>query len=130
MKKLILFLPLFVAGCFLPYMGNGSPPETKYWLKNGKKMSFEDISHCDKQVFPYLGERYEYLYRKRQKIGFIEFYENKNESEEYENYLNKASKLLSQCYYNLGFRFNPPLTWCLAESDNTKICLENMKYRN
>ncbi|OOR95008.1 hypothetical protein B0186_11465 [Canicola haemoglobinophilus] len=128
MKKLIFIFSLLLSGC---YLANGSPPDTKYWLRNGKQISFEDIVHCDEQVFPYLGERYEYLSRKRQKIGFIDFSENKDEFEEYENYLNKAFSLVNQCYYNLGYRFQPPLVWCLAQDgDNTKICLENMKYRN
>ena len=37
----------------------------------------------------------------------------------------------SECIYKLGYRFNSPLYWCLAQDgDNTKICIDNMKYRN
>lgn len=53
-----------------------------------------------------------------------------NEYQEY-LYLSELIPPNSQCYYDLGYRFKAPLTWCLTQDgDNTKICIENMKYRN
>ncbi|KGQ71296.1 hypothetical protein OA57_03495 [Chelonobacter oris] len=128
MKVLLVLLIFSLNGC---YLANGSPPDTDYWLKNGKKLSFKDNQNCGNQIFPNLGDRYIYLYKKRHQVGFIEFYKNKAESDEYNFYIEKAFRLLRQCYYDLGYRFRPPLYWCLAQDgDNTKICMENMKYRN
>ena len=58
----------------------------------------------------------------------------KNHKKEYSEYLiilNKISELNRECFYNLGYRFRAPLYWCLAQDgDNSRICLENMKYKN
>lgn len=128
MKKIILFIIPFISGC---YLANGSPSESKYWLRNGKTISIEDNKKCSENIYPNLGGRYNYLYEKRKQVGFVEFYKNREEFKEYEIYLRMADKLLNQCFYDLGYRFKAPLYWCLAQDgDNTRICMENMKYRN
>ncbi|MDY4278009.1 MAG: hypothetical protein SOX68_03535 [Faecalicoccus sp.] len=128
MNKIILLLVIFLQSC---YLANGSPSENEYWFRDSEKLSYKDSKKCSSQVFPNLGERYIYLYNKRQRVGFIEFYKNKKEAEEYNIYLDKAAKLLSKCYYGLGYRFKAPPYWCLAQDgDNTRICIENMRYRN
>jgi hypothetical protein len=85
---------------------------------------------CGLKAFSTLDDRYHYLFRKKEQVGHIEFYKNKNEVNEYEAYLKIAFSLRDQCYYELGYRFNAPLYWCLAQDgNNTKTCRENMKYR-
>ncbi|OBX06371.1 hypothetical protein QV08_10470, partial [Gallibacterium salpingitidis] len=60
-----------------------------------------------------------------------EIYKNKNEYKRYREVTRLNEKYYEQCLYDSGFRFRPPLVWCLAQDgDNTKICMENMKYRN
>lgn len=127
MNKFLVCLTLLLSGC---YVANGSPSETEFWMKNGKKISYEDARFCGVKVFSALGDRYKFLYRKKQEIGFIEFYKNKTEAEEYDVFLEKAFLALGGCYYELGYRFKGPLYWCLAQDgNNTKTCMENMKYR-
>lgn len=125
MKVITLFLTLLISGC---YLANGSPPDTEYWYKNGHRLSSEDAGFCAKKAFENLGERYDVLYKKRKQIGFEEFYKNKEEFQEYNLFLDKAFNKKSQCYYDLGYRFNAPYYWCVVES-NMRICKENQKYR-
>lgn len=128
MKKVIFLFSLLLSGC---YLANGSPGEMNFWVKDGKKISFEKYNVCAKKVFPSLGDRYIYLYKKKEQLGWIEFYKNKREAEEYDSYLSIAFKFVDKCLYDSGYRFRPPLIWCLAQDgNNTKICIENMKYRN
>lgn len=130
MRKIIFLLPLLLSGC---YLANGAPPATDFWVKNGKKISTEEYSICSNKVYPNLGGRYKYLYEKREQLGFSEFYKNKEEWDEYYSYLVMATRLIAKCLYEeLGYRFKPPLYWCLAQdgADNTRVCLDNMKYRN
>lgn len=124
MKLLPIILTLFLHGC---YLANGSPSSASYWFRNGKAISYRDIKACENQVYSSLGERFLYLHRKDEYDNTI----SSQEREEYSEYLANARKYVNNCFYNLGFRFNPPLYWCLAQDgDNTKICIENMKYRN
>ncbi|OBX06307.1 hypothetical protein QV08_10600 [Gallibacterium salpingitidis] len=128
MKNIVFIICFLLSGC---YLANGSPHPNNYWIKNGKKMSIEDDNRCSSKVYPNLGERYISLSKKQDKLGWTEFYKNQTEYKEFYSYLEIASKLMSKCYYDLGYRFKAPLYWCLAQDgDNTRVCMENMKYRN
>ncbi|MBN6711952.1 hypothetical protein JFL47_14205 [Haemophilus haemoglobinophilus] len=129
MKKLILFLPLFIAGCFLPYMGNGTPSSYKFWVKKDDSLRGQEWRYCSNKANEQLDKFQQELIDEGNK-NWSELYKNKEKYQMYEDTIKLNSKYLFQCLYKSGYRFNPPLTWCLAESDNTKICLENMKYRN
>lgn len=127
MKKVIFIFSLLLSGC---YLANGSPSETAYWFKNKQKISYSEAKNCLNNVRSKSDKRFFYLLEK-EKRNPIEFRENREEYQEYSKYLKIEDKLINQCYYNLGYRFNPPLVWCLAQDgDNTRICVENMKYRN
>lgn len=127
--KRILFLSLLLSGC---YLANGSPSSYHYWLKNDKVITYNDMKFCEKKVYLTLGERFKYLSKMMEINGWISMRENyRKEYNEYIAYITKASPYISYCYYELGYRFRPPIYWCLAQDgDNTRICTENMKYRN
>lgn len=127
MSKSILLVSLLLSGC---YLANGSPNETEYWIKNGKKITYTEKKNCLDKAHVSLGSHFVYLLNKFDKDPIL-FLDNKLDSKEFSDYLKQESKLISKCYYDLGYRFRPPLYWCLAQDgDNTNICLENMKYRN
>ncbi|MDA3977540.1 hypothetical protein [Gallibacterium sp. AGMB14963] len=133
MKYIVFIICFLLSGC---YLANGSPSESTFWIKNQLRISKIDNKKCQKIVldsyFPIKDkERLIYLDEKSQKIGQIEFMKNKSEYEEYSILLERGFSLMRKCYYDLGYRFKAPLYWCLAQDgDNTKVCMENMKYRN
>ncbi|MGX2975596.1 hypothetical protein ACWIUH_10665 [Ursidibacter arcticus] len=127
MKRFIFMFCFLLTGC---YLANGSPSESNYWVKEGKKISFLEKKNCQVNAYSNFDKRFFYLLEKEEREP-IEFRKNELEYQEYLKYLNIESKLISKCYYDLGYRFRPPLYWCLAQDgDNTRICTENMKYRN
>lgn len=52
MKVLLVLLVFLLNGC---YLANGSPSESKYWLRNGKTISIEDNKKCSENIYPNLG---------------------------------------------------------------------------
>ncbi len=134
MKKLLLLsLIIVLSGC---YMANGSPSSFNYWLKNNKRVSSNDVEKCSQISEKYVlktkkeQEVYNYLRAKFNKdpIKMINYY--KEEYEQYQYIIHKLGVFHYKCYYDLGYRFQAPLYWCLAQDgDNTRICRENMKYR-
>ncbi|QLB12892.1 hypothetical protein EV697_10829 [Bisgaardia hudsonensis] len=134
MKKIFLFSVVVVlSGC---YLANGSPSAFNYWLKNNKNISFNDLEKCSQISNKYVlktkkdQEVYNYLRAKFNKdpIKMINSY--KEEYEQYRYIIRKLGEFRDKCYYDLGYRFQAPLSWCLAQdSDNTQTCIENMKYR-
>lgn len=137
MKKLVLIFPFLISGC---YLANGSPNSYKFWTKDGKHISYVERQFCferskstlnkkDKERLEYLEDRYKELGYSNDGFSIMRT-EYPNEYQEY-LYLSELIPPNSQCYYDLGYRFKAPLTWCLTQDgDNTKICIENMKYRN
>ncbi|MFU2089806.1 hypothetical protein ACLSZN_09445 [Avibacterium avium] len=130
----VMFLSIFLlSGC---YLANGSPPPSTYWIKNSVKISYQEAYACynkSKEIALDKNEskRFSYLENKFKGNPIDMINNHKNEYEDYNNLINKISKLNRQCFYELGYRFKPPLKWCLAQDgDNTRICIENMKYRN
>ncbi len=127
MKLLLILLVFLLNGC---YLANGSPSESNYWIKEGRKISYTDRKKCKDEVHNTFDERFFYLLNKFNN-DYLNLRKNVEEYKEFETYLEKESLLISQYYYNLGYRFKAPLYWCLAQDgDNTRICTENMKYRN
>lgn len=133
MKNIILLSILLLSGC---YILNGSPSQPRYWLKNGIGLSYKDADYCYKKSKAEALNKKEldkfiYLDNKFKKDPIDMLNNHKNEYREYNNLMNKISLLHRQCFYDLGYRFQAPLYWCLAQDgDNTRICMENMKYRN
>ncbi|QLB42029.1 hypothetical protein HV560_03915 [Mannheimia pernigra] len=127
MKNKILLLSFLLSGC---YLANGSPNESNYWVKDNNKISYTDKKKCKDEVHGTFDERFFYLLNKFDN-DYLNLRKNVEEYKEFEVYLEKESQLISQCYYALGYRFKAPLYWCMAQDgDNTKTCMENMKYRN
>lgn len=120
--KLILVVTFLLSGC---YMANGSPSSTEYWVKNGKKITYSEISNCDESIYSNLGERFEYLDKK---LKYKSSKEYKDEYAEYLAYIKKAKPLVSKCYFDLGYRFSAPYYWCTVEH-NMDTCKINQKYR-
>lgn len=133
MRNIILSSFLLLSGC---YMANGSPPASTYWIKNGIGLSYKDADYCyEKSKIEALNKKelnkFLYLDDKFNKNPIDMINNHKDEYKEYNNLMNKISLLHRQCFYDLGYRFQAPLYWCLAQDgDNTRICMENMKYRN
>ncbi|QLB12890.1 hypothetical protein EV697_10827 [Bisgaardia hudsonensis] len=127
MKPLLLLsLTLVLSGC---YLANGSPSQTNFWIKNGKVVPYTDINTCKINANNILGERYIYLLDKFDN-DYMVFRNNTQEYQEFSKYTEKQSILINECLYQKGYRFNAPLYWCLAQDgDNTRTCIENMKYR-
>lgn len=132
MKYIVFIICFLLSGC---YLANGSPASYNYWIKNGRKVSIEDGKKC------YLLAREKLNISERKEFSYLENKFNKNPIDminnhkvEYERYsflIKKVTLQRRQCYYDLGYRFKAPLYWCLAQDgDNTRICMENMKYRN
>ncbi|SUB34674.1 Uncharacterised protein [[Pasteurella] mairii] len=83
---------------------------------------------CEEKIYSLLGERFLYL-REKDKNNSSSL--SPQERTEYYGYFLKSREQVSNCFYNLGYRFKAPLYWCLAQDgDNSRICMENMKYRN
>ena len=134
MKKLFLLsLIIVLSGC---YLANGSPSETNFWIKNGKKISSDERLLCYEKTENLILSKEDKISFYRLQSKYLQDRVNMitNHKKEYDQYiflLNKISILSSKCFYDLGYRFQAPLYWCLAQDgDNTKICIENMKYRN
>lgn len=133
MKKLVILVSMFVSGC---YLANGSPPSSNYWVKEGNKINYRDSKECyiksrNKILNEVNEDRFNYLEEKYNKDPIDMIKNHKKEYSEYLIILNKISELNRECFYNLGYRFRAPLYWCLAQDvDNSRICLENMKYKN
>ncbi|QLB12882.1 hypothetical protein EV697_10819 [Bisgaardia hudsonensis] len=133
MKPLLLLsLILVLSGC---YLANGSPPEYSFWKKNGIELSDIDAENCYQRAkYSSLNEEEKERFDFLEKIAVnslakMAFY-HESEYKEYLNFLNKLDVLKNQCLYDLGYRFQAPLYWCLAQDgDNTQTCIENMKYR-
>ncbi len=118
---------MFLLGC---YLANGSPSKTNFWIKNGKAISYADIETCNEYAHNILDERYVYLLDKFDN-DYMALKNNTLEYQEFSKYLERQSSLMSECFYKKGYRFNPPVYWCLAQDmDNTKTCVKNRKYRN
>lgn len=135
MKKLLFILSLIISGC---YLSNGSPKSYTFWIKDGKYISYEEMKFCFEQSKSMLERkdrlRLEYLESRYEKLGYskdgfsIMRSEYPNEYQEYIE-LGELVPSGSRCYYELGYRFKPSIYWCLAQDgNNTKICMENMKY--
>ncbi|UXN36047.1 hypothetical protein N8E87_07515 [Avibacterium paragallinarum] len=130
MRIIILLLPLLLSGC---YLANGSPPSFRYWLPP-KEMNEEQEKKiwgdCDRKSYDMLDKTQRVLFDKGD-TSWDEVYKNRDEYKKYQEVLYLNQKYLFQCLYDSGLRFKPPLRWCLAQDgNNTKICIENMKYRN
>lgn len=124
MKKSLVILSLFLSGC---YLGNGSPSSVEFWVKNNKSISATEIWKCEREVYATIDQRSLALYNKFRNGDRL----TDNEHKEFFNYTELATPLVRKCYYDLGYRFRPPLYWCLAQDgNNTSICMDNMKYRN
>lgn len=129
MRYLILScLILVLSGC---YLGNGPPSEVEFWTQNGKKISNEEQTVCDKKVEAlYLTRDERVLYHRlrdefrKDPIGIIH---NQEKYNKYSAILDKISVLSSKCYYDLGYSFKAPFYWCL-NGNNMHICKENIKY--
>ncbi|WP_025267121.1 hypothetical protein [Bibersteinia trehalosi] len=124
MNKYLTCLVLLLSGC---YLANGSPSDIKFWMKDGQIISVREIWNCEQKAYASLGERSLFLYNKFRNKESL----SNEEYKELSKYIPKATLIVRQCYYDLGYRFKAPLSWCLAQDgDNTKVCIENMKYRN
>ncbi|MFU2046778.1 hypothetical protein [Avibacterium gallinarum] len=123
MKKIIFLFSLSLSGC---YLANGSPDPTNYWVKDGEKIPFKYFKNCDDFAKAQMGNHYFYLENK-----FNNSTSDKREDDEFMKLYRKKNALVNQCLYDIGYRFRPPLKWCLAQDgNNTRTCIENMKYRN
>ena len=133
MKWIMLVITTFLTGC---YLANGSPSPATYWVKNGKSISYEEAKKCYIQskgniLNKFNLDRFNYLEDKYNKNPIKMIDEYKNEYSEYIHFLDAISILNRECFYHSGYRFRAPIQWCLAQDgDNTKICIDNMKYRN
>ncbi|MDO9832535.1 hypothetical protein Q7381_11880 [Glaesserella parasuis] len=128
MKVLLVLLVFLLNGC---YLANGSPSSVEFWVKNGNKISINEVRSCQEKSFLSLGKRFEFLKSQFYKNGEYHPDQNSIYYKEYSEYRREASRRNAQCFYGLGYRFKAPLYWCLAQDgDNTRICTENIKYRN
>ncbi|MFC0308678.1 hypothetical protein ACFFHK_03010 [Gallibacterium trehalosifermentans] len=129
-KIILLFYLLLLSGC---YLANGSPSSFKYWYapENINEMKQEKIwNDCSDMAYSILDSNQKKILD-RGKVSWETVYENKDEYKILEDAIELHQRYLFQCLYNSGFRFRPPLYWCLAQDgDNTRTCIENMKYRN
>lgn len=129
--KHIIFCSLFLSGC---YLANGSPSSSNYWIKDGKSISYKDASECyaksQARALSVDAEksRFSYLERKFNDNPIDMINNHKDDYFEYVMLSKSISKLNKECFYHLGYRFQAPLYWCVAES-NMKTCRENQKYR-
>ncbi|MFU2058080.1 hypothetical protein ACLSZY_00380 [Avibacterium volantium] len=121
--SILLFSLLLLSGC---YLANGSPGSLNYWVKDGEKAPYKHFKYCDDFSRSKMSSRYFYLENK-----FYNSTSDKREDDEFMKLYRRKDALVNQCLYDIGYRFRPPLKWCLAQDgDNTKTCIENMKYRN
>ncbi|KGQ62992.1 hypothetical protein IO48_02745 [Gallibacterium anatis 4895] len=123
MKYIVFIICFLLSGC---YLANGPPDSLNYWVKDGGKAPYKHFKYCDDFSRSKMDNHYFYLENK-----FYNSTSNKREDDEFMKLYRKKNALVNQCLYDIGYRFRPPLLWCLAEGgNNTKICIENMKYRN
>lgn len=123
MKSQVFLLSFLLSGC---YLANGSPKESNDWIKKGSKISYTEKKKCQDEIHSTFDKRFFYLLNKFDN-DYLNLRKNVEEYKEFEAYLEKESQLISQCYYDLGYRFKAPLPWCLAQyGDNTKICIEKI----
>lgn len=130
MKLLTIILVFFLYGCGF----TRTPLASSFWIKNGHTITSNDYKVCENNIKMEMSEyerkRYEYLYDLWDKdpINMIE--NHRDEHKEYKDILLKQIKLNDKCFYDLGYRFNAPITWCLIQNgDNTSVCIRNQKYR-
>ena len=131
MRIVILLFSLFLlSGC---YLANGSPSSYIFWESppNMTKEKDKKISvNCYEDARNSLNDIQKKLFDKGS-ASWKDVYADKNGYKIFEEAVNLHQKYFFQCLYNSGYRFRPPLIWCLAQDgNNTRICIENMKYRN
>ena len=127
MKKYIILMNLFLSGC---YLANGSPNSDKFWIKDNDVNRKKEWKYCTEKAYSRLTKQQQ-IYINQGEDNWDDLYRDKEKYKLYENAIKLDSMYFSECIYKLGYRFNAPLYWCLAQDgDNTKICIDNMKYRN
>ena len=117
-------------GC---YLANGSPSEAEFWIKknNTKENELREMKYCSSKSIESLNESQRFYFENGEKNFFLWYENNKEKYKLYSDASKLYSKYLYECLYQLGYRFRAPIQWCLAQDgDNTKICIDNMKYRN
>ena len=127
MRYLILScLILVLSGC---YLANGPPSEVEFWTQNGKKISNEEQTVCDKKVEAlYLTRDERVLYHKLQdefEKDPMKVIDNQEKYNEYNSLSDKIATLSRKCFYDLGYHFAAPFYWCLA--GNMDICKMNAR---
>lgn len=133
MKYKVFLLSCLLTGC---YLANGPSPSSTYWMKNGKKITYAERKQCyqvskKKALNEIELKRFDFLENKFDSDPIDMINNHKQEYEEYEKFLEKIREKNLKCFYDLGYRFKAPISWCLAHiGDNIDICMENMKYRN
>ncbi|WIM84872.1 hypothetical protein QP020_02240 [Gallibacterium anatis] len=130
MRKIFILFSFLLSGC---YLANGSPSSYVFW-ESPKNITEEEDKKiwddCYDGAIYRLSDIQKKLFDKGSK-SWEEVYENESEYKIFEEAVNLHQKYFFQCLYNSGYRFRPPLIWCLAQDgNNTRICIENMKYRN
>ncbi|BFQ92709.1 hypothetical protein [Gallibacterium anatis] len=130
MKTSFIILFFLLSGCVL----TGTRPDFTYWEapKNiDKSQEIVIWKNCGDSSYHMLNKDQQKILDKGNEF-WKEIYKNKDEYSKYEEAFNIYIKYRSQCLYDFGLRFKPPLHWCLAQDGdhNLKICIENMKYRN
>ncbi len=129
MKVLLIFLIFLLSGC---YLANGSPSQYKFWIKPQASVEEQknDWAFCRKQSNDNLSKADKNLLKEGD-TNWESLYQRKQDYERYSYLIRKEGAYFRACIYQLGYRFKAPLYWCLAQDgDNTRICTENMKYRN
>lgn len=58
MKLLLVLLVFLLNGC---HLANGSPSSVEFWVKNGNKISINEVRSCQEKSFLSLGKRFEFL---------------------------------------------------------------------
>lgn len=130
MKYIVFIICFLLSGC---YLANGSPSSFKFWYapENISDVKKEKIwNDCDYMAYSILDSNQKKIFDKGNS-SWEKVYENKDEYKIFKEAIKLHQRYLFQCLYNSGLYFRPPLKWCLAQDgDNTKVCMENMKYRN
>ncbi|WP_406812370.1 hypothetical protein [Histophilus somni] len=127
MRITLFIIALILSGC---YLANGSPNSSNFWKKVYGTYNIGDWKHCQRESYDKLNSTQRELLDKGDK-NWEEVYSNQDEYKLYKEYIDLEDTYFSDCLYTLGYRFRPPLSWCLAQDgNNTKICINNMKYRN
>lgn len=126
MKNLLFTMSLILSGC---YLANGSPDSHVFWKKIYGIDDGKDWKNCRRKSFDSLTSAQREILNRGEK-NWEEVYLNKDSYKFYKDAMGLEEKYFASCLYEFGYRFRPPLYWCLAQDgNNTKICMENMKYR-